>query len=460
MEDGQTKRPERVLSLFDAVCIIVGTIIGSGIFATAPGVAQNANGFGWMVGLWVAGGLISLVGAMCFAELMTTHQQSVGGDYVYLKKAYGKPVAFMFAWAAFWIVRPGNIGAMAMTFARYFNEIVSIGPYSEVIFAVIAVLALSVTNLIGLRSGKGVQNVLTSAKVLGILAIVALAFIKPAESLDLPTPSTEGSLWLAMIFVMFTYGGWNDIAFVTGEIREPKKNLFRSLLFGTLTVATVYVLVNIAFVFGLGYNSMASSQSVATDLASHALGSDSTLGQRSSQLIAALVCISCLGAINGMIITSPRIYYALGQDVKPLRFLAQWNQRSAVPWQAIMLQATVTIILIFICLQYKDGFEVILVTTAPYFWGFLGLTIMSMVVLRMKTSKSELTNEKEGVYRVPLFPLPAIFFFVVCGALVYSSIGHVNFKEYWLAFGVVTALMGIGIVLGFILTQKRFTSSE
>ena len=110
--------------------------------------------------------------------------------------------------------------------------------------------------------------------------------------------------------------------------------------------------------------------------------------------------------------------------------------------------------------KYKDGFEVILVTTAPYFWGFLGLTIMSMVVLRMKTSKSELTNEKEGVYRVPLFPLPAIFFFVVCGALVYSSIGHVNFKEYWLAFGVVTALMGIGIVLGFILTQKRFTSSE
>ena len=450
--------PRRVLSLFDSVCIIVGTIIGSGIFATAPFIASNANSFGLLIGLWILGGLVALVGAFCFAELMTTNQSVVGGDYVYLKKAYGRPVAFMFAWAAFWIVRPGNIGAMAMIFAQYFNQIIPFSHWGLIVYALGAVILLSITNLVGLRFGKSVQNLLTSAKVIGILAIVVLGLLKPAQDLDLPTGQTTiNSLWVAMVLVMFTYGGWNDISFVTGEIRNPKKNLFRSLLLGTLTVTAVYVAVNIAYVVGLGYQNMAGSSAVATDLARHALGVDSTLGQRSGQLIAILVCISCLGAINGMILTSPRIYYAVGRDVKPLSFLSQWNQQRDVPWQAIVLQAIVTIGLILICLKYKNAFEVIVVVTAPYFWSFLGITVIALIVLRLRTSFQRSSDDPEaGIFRVPLYPLPPLFFGAVCFGLVYNTINYLFKQGYGIPFAVVSGLMAVGVLLSFLFSAKKY----
>jgi len=400
------------------------------------------------------------VGATCFAELMTTHQNVVGGDYIYLKKAYGRPVAFMFAWAAFWIIRPGNIGAMAMIFAQYFNQILPGGVHAPVIYGLSVVVLLSVANLLGLKQGKGLQNLLTTAKVLGILAIVVLAAIRPADHLELPgRDASSGSLWLAMILIMFTYGGWNDISFVAGEIREPKKNLFRSLFLGTFAVCAIYVIVNIAFVWGLGYETMANSQAVATDLARQALGAESLLGQRSGQLIAALVCVSCLGAINGMILTSPRIYYAVGRDFRPLAFLSQWNRSRDVPWQAILLQAIVTIGLISICLLYRNAFEVIVVVTAPYFWAFLALTVVALIVLRFKTDfRPSMDDRDAGIYRVPLYPLPPVFFGGVCMGLLYNAITYLYAMKYGVAFAVVSGLMGVGVVLSLCFSGPRFAS--
>lgn len=453
-------QPRRVLSLFDSVCIIVGTIIGSGIFATAPFIASNTNSFGLLIAIWVVGGVAALVGACCFAELMTTNQDAIGGDYVYLKKAYGRPVAFMFAWAAFWIIRPGNIGAMAMIFAQYFKSVVPLGSWDLVIYALGAVILLSITNLVGLRFGKGAQNLLTSAKVIGILAIVILALLKPAEDLDLPNGQTTiRSLWVAMVLVMFTYGGWNDISFVTGEIRDPKKNLFRSLLLGTLTVTVIYVAVNIAYVVGLGYPNMAGSSAVATDLARQALGEDSALGQRSSQLIAFLVCISCLGAINGMILTSPRIYYAVGRDVRPLKFLSQWSRQRDAPWQAIVLQTVVTIGLILICLKFTNAFEVIVVVTAPYFWAFLGITVIALIVLRIRTGFQPSSDDPQaGIFRVPLYPLPPLFFAAICFGLLYNTINYLFAQGYGIPFAVVSGVMAVGVLLSFLFTAKKYQS--
>ena len=455
-------QPRRVLSLFDAVCIIVGTIIGSGIFATAPFIASNTNSFGLLIVIWIGGGLIAMVGAFCFAELMTTNQDAVGGDYVYLKKAYGRQVAFMFAWAAFWIIRPGNIGAMAMIFAQYFEAVAPLGSWDLIVYALGAVILLSISNLVGLRFGKGVQNLLTSAKVIGILAIVILAVLKPAPDLDLPNGHTTiSSLWVAMVLVMFTYGGWNDISFVTGEIRDPKKNLFRCLVLGTLTVTAIYVAVNIAYVVGLGYQNMAGSSAVATDLARQALGEDSALGQRSSQLIAFLVCISCLGAINGMILTSPRVYYAVGRDVRPLRFLSQWSHQRDVPWQAIVLQTVVTIGLILICLRFKNAFEVIVVVTAPYFWAFLGITVFALIVLRNRTGFQQSTDDpKAGIFRVPWYPLPPIFFAAICFGLLYNTINYLFKQEYGIPFAVVSGVMAVGVLLSFLFSAKKYQADS
>jgi amino acid transporter len=451
-------QPRRVLSLFDSVCIIVGTIIGSGIFATAPFIARNTNSFGLLIAIWIVGGLLALVGALCFAELMSTNQDVVGGDYVYLKKAYGRPVAFMFAWAAFWIIRPGNIGAMAMIFAEYFRKIFSLGSWDLVIYALGAVVLLSMTNLAGLRFGKGAQNLLTTAKVIGILAIVLLTLLRPAKDLDLPSgPTTMASLWVAMVLVMFTYGGWNDISFVTGEIRDPKKNLFRSLVLGTLTVTAIYVAVNIAYVVGLGYQNMASSTAVATDLARQTLGEDSTLGQRSSQLIALLVCISCLGAINAMILTSPRVYYAVGRDVRPLKFLSRWSQQRDVPWEAIVLQTVVTMGLILICLKYQNAFEVIVIVTAPYFWAFLGLTILALIVLRVRTGFQPSEDDRQaGVFRVPLYPLPPILFAGICFGLLYNTINYLFSRGYGIPFAAVSGVMAVGILLSLLFSAKKY----
>ncbi len=252
--------------------------------------------------VWVTGGVISLIGALCFAELTTTYPDH-GGDYGYLKRAYHRRVGFAFSWAAFWVIRPGNIGTMAMIFGRFATQIFP--GESTVFYAISSVVAVSALNLLGVSFGKGVQNVLTVAKVAGILLVVGSAFLlwpsdmsseatsdnaateivgdagevlEPSESREAsvladqaeanaeefdresadpePTLSTWGSFWLAMVFVMFTYGGWNDIAFVAREVRNPEKNLLRALVLGTLAVLAICLLVNFGLIFSLGFERM------------------------------------------------------------------------------------------------------------------------------------------------------------------------------------------------------------
>ena len=464
-EPAFASKPRRSLTLFDCICIIVGTIIGSGIFKTAPDVASYAGSFGWMIAFWMFGGILSLVGALCFAELSTMHREHVGGDYIYLKKAYGRPLAFMFAWASFWIIRPGNICAMGMAFAIYFDQIIPIDSWTPfeggnlIPYALLSVGLLSGMNLIGLRTGKGTQNLLTSAKVIGIGGIVFVAFLfaTPPESQSITTKAPSlGSAWMAMVFVMFTFGGWNDIALVAGEVKDPEKNLFRSLVLGTVLVTLIYVVVNLAFVYALGFSGMSQSEAVSTETVKSTFGGATWLGRSSGALISALVCVSCLGAINGMILTGPRIYYSAGRDFPPLAFLAQWSKQRDVPWQATLLQAMITFCLILLCLGYKDAFQVIVAVVSPYFWGFLGLTAISLIVFRLGGGSKGGSKVAEGQkgFRVPLFPLEPIILLAVCIGLVGASINWVIFNKYWTASLVVAGIRAAGVVVGIVLSRK------
>lgn len=469
------QQPRRVLTLLDAVCLIVGTIIGAGIFETTPQIAAQAGGIYWLIALWLLGGLLALIGAVCFAELTTANQNAVGGDYVYLKKATGRPLAFLFAWAAFWVIRPGNIAAMAMIFARYFDEIVpipgdSVVPHPLLVYAFLAVVLLSAANLIGMHQGKWVQNFLTISKVSGILIIVGLAFLFPAEaSFAQPsTPLTGGSILLAMVLIMFTFGGWNDISFVAAEIKSPQKNLFRSLVIGTLGVTAIYVLINLAFCVGLGYEAMASSQAVAADVVKETLGTNSLIGLESSRFVSALVCISCLGAINGIILTSPRIYFAAGQDYPQLGILGRWDRKRDLPWPATMAQVAVTVGLLLVCYictnEKTDAFFVILITTAPVFWLFLGITALTVIILRFRPASRSSTsghpspatpeNTDTPVFRVPLFPLPPLILAVACFAMVYTSVEFLILNKFWLAAGLIGTIMLIGIGLAVVLKPQ------
>ncbi len=291
--------PERRLSLFDTTSMIVGIIIGSGLYETTPVIAANVPDVAWLMLGWLLGGAFSLVGSLCYAELATTYPAD-GGDYVYLSRAFGRAVGFMFAWAQLWVIRPGSIGAMTYVFGRYATQLHPLGPYSFTIYAASAVVIISGINILGVHAGKWTQNALTTTKLLGLSIVIVVGFSHQAPIAE-AAPSAAGALHfnigLALILVVFTYGGWNDIAYAAAEVRNPQRNILRALLLGVLAVATVYIGVNLAFVHALGLSGFASSRAVAGDVAMLGLGE---WGRRG---IAVLICISTLGAINGMIFT-------------------------------------------------------------------------------------------------------------------------------------------------------------
>ncbi len=457
----------RVLTLFDCVCIIVGTIIGAGIFKMPAIVASNVPSVTWLVAVWIAGGLVALMGALCFAELTTTYPDR-GGDYGYLKRGYHYRVGFAFSWAAFWVIRPTSIALMAMIFGEF---AVSVFPNSMPLyaFAGLSVIGLSLTNLIGVRFGKASQNLLTVAKVAGILVVVAAAFLVwpiaespnqdavveiPAQMADVNDPSTavEESgestwewFWLSMVFVMFTFGGWNDIAFVASETRDPKKNLLRALVVGTGVVLLVYLLVNLALVAGLGFEQMASLGSRWENATSVLV--EQNMGPWGKDLLSILVCVSCLGAINAMIFTSPRIYWATAVDYPSLRLVAG-DVSGKGCWRGILLQGVVTIAYILTFGNDKNGVENLTASNAPYFWSFLGLTVITLIINRVRFQ-----GQFEG-YRVPFYPILPLLFVGACLFMVYRSWTYMMDQELWLATAIIGGWVLIGLILSFMLRNE------
>ncbi|MDG1512033.1 MAG: amino acid permease [Mariniblastus sp.] len=457
----------RVLTLFDCVCIIVGTIIGAGIFKMPAIVASNVPNVTWLVAVWVAGGLVALMGALCFAELTTTYPDR-GGDYGYLKRGYHCRVGFAFSWAAFWVIRPTSIALMAMIFGEF---AVSVFPNSLPLyaFAGLSVIGLSLTNLIGVRFGKASQNLLTVAKVAGILVVVAAAFLvwPSAEGLDqdvlaeVPAQisnavdsasasedsgeSTWEWFWLSMVFVMFTFGGWNDIAFVASETRNPKRNLLRALVVGTGVVLLVYLLVNLALVAGLGFEQMASLGSRWENATSVLV--EQNMGPLGKDLLSILVCVSCLGAINAMIFTSPRIYWATAVDYPSLRLVAG-DVSGKGCWRGILLQGVVTIAYILTFGDDKNGVENLTASNAPYFWSFLGLTVVTLMINRVRFK-----GQFEG-YRVPFYPVLPVLFVGACLFMVYRSWTYMMDQELWLATAIIGGWVLVGLILSFLLRNE------
>ena len=311
----QVSKPKQQLTFLDASSIILGIVIGAGIYETTPLVAGAVSNSSWLIIIWCIGGLLSLIGALCYAELATIYPRE-GGDYVFLTEAYGRRMGFLFAWAGFWMIRPANIAAIAFIFARYAGQIYS--QISGYTYAIAAIILLTLINICGVQSGKWTQNLLTVTKVLGLLiiTIIGLFLATPAPSLHLNNQfQAENNFYLAMILVLFTYGGWSNISYVAAEIINPNRNILRSLVFGTILITLIYILINLAFLNALGIDGIRSTTSIATDTVNTVLGSMGGL------LISLLICITCLGNINGMIFTNARVYYAMGQDHRLYRFM-------------------------------------------------------------------------------------------------------------------------------------------
>lgn len=430
-------KPKQQLTLLDSTSIIVGIVIGVGIYETTPVIAASASTPTWLIVIWASGGLLSLVGALCYAELATRFPEE-GGDYVYLTRAWGRRTGFLFAWAGFWLVRPANIGAIAFIFAHYAQQIAPI-PGGAIMYAMAAVILLTVTNILGVNSGKWLQNLLTAAKVLGLLLIISIGLLisvpEPAHTTSSATHSAS-NLYLAMILVLFTYGGWSNISYVAAEVIQPQKNILRSLVIGTLAVTAIYIVINLAFIRTLGLEGMSSSQAIASDLLRL------VLGEAGSVLISVLICITCLSAVNGMIFTEARIYYALGQEHRLYRFLGNWNRKLDAPVWSLVAQAVITLLLIGFIGANENAFERLVVFSAPLHWFFFLLTGLALFRFR------QTDGINTGSFMVPFYPWIPILFCASTLFLLYASLAYTYDQRYAEAYWIFI-IMVLGLLASF-----------
>jgi basic amino acid/polyamine antiporter, APA family len=439
------------LGLWDAVSIIIGIVIGAGIYETPPLVFKNVSGPWAGLGVWALAGLLCLCGALCYAELATTYPRS-GGDYVYLTRAFGPWVGFLFGWAQLAVIITGSIGMMGYVFADYAVRLWDLGPGSTFIYAASAVAALSLLNALGVVFGKAAQNLLSAAKVLGLGGILAAGLFArhsgPWTAPDAAPGST--SLGFAFILVLYTYGGWNDAAFVAAEQTNRRRNIPLALLLGTGLIALIYVAVNAAYLSTLGFEGARQSRAVAADALQQ------LLGESGSRVMSALVMVSALGAINGLIFTGSRVYSALGAEHSVFGWLGRWHPRLGVPLWSLLAQAVISILLIAVVgtpagrtgvdrvLQGlgfgaaswggHGGFEALLDCTAPIFWLFFLGTGLSLFVLREKDRWAE------RPFSVPLYPLVPIIFCNMCAYMLYSATTYAGQKTL---VGVAPLLAGL-----------------
>ncbi|MHB8901010.1 MAG: APC family permease [Thermoguttaceae bacterium] len=426
------EQPKRQLTLFDSTCLIVGIILGVGVYRFAPDIAKGVDGWWQVLAIWAVGGLLSLFGAFGYAELATAYPGE-GGDYVYLTRAYGRWAGFLFGWLQLVVVRPGDIAIMAFAFATYAAEIYApsakIGPLSiQVVYACAATILLTVVNIIGVQQGKWTQNALTVVKALGLLAIVGVACFAPAGGTKAVAEFEPISLSVAMILVLFCFGGWNEMVYVAAEVKDPRRNIVRALVVGTVAVTVIYLLVNSAFLHVLGYEGLAASKAVASDtvaVVSPALG---------GRLISALICISALGAVNGLVFAGARISYAVGQDHFVFRPLGKWNAGTGTPVRALTLQGILAVGLIVGLGSIIDT----VVYTAPAVYTFYIATSISVLVLRFREPNVE------RPYRVTGFPITTILFCCACALLIFKNSQYAYFvleKPWivWFPFGVMLA---------------------
>ncbi|HEY9279061.1 MAG TPA: amino acid permease [Eoetvoesiella sp.] len=428
--------PRRVLKTIDVIAIIVGIVIGAGIFSAPALVASNAGSAAQMLSAWLIGGFIALAGTLCYAELTTTYP-SAGGEYYYLRLAFGERLAFLFAWARLTVIPTGSIAILGYIFGDYASQIWKLGSFSSALYAALMVLALTTLNVLGLKAGKTTQNLLTLLEVGGILLIIAVGFWAAPTTSSLPiftSPSSTSNWGLILIFVMLTYGGWNEAAYISAEVLGPNRSLPRALIWSLALITVLYMLVNMAYLNVLSLTDMASSTAVAADMMRR------VLGESGAQLIATLIAISALTSANATILTAARTNYAFGRDTPMFSALGRWHPTRNAPTTALWVQAGIALILVLIGALTRSGFATMVEYTAPVFWFFFLMTGIALFVLRKKYPQTL------RPFKVPLYPLTPLLFCATSGYLLYASVRHTG----------VGALVGVFVVaLGVLLLLVR-----
>ncbi|MFS4425949.1 APC family permease [Stutzerimonas stutzeri] len=401
------------LSVIDGVAVLVGVVVGVGIFGFPPLVAQHADSGTLYIALWLAGGALMLVGALCYAELGASFPDE-GGEYHYLRLAWGRRFGLMFAWARGTVIQTGAIAAVAFIYGDYAQRLMPLGDHGGTLHALLSVALLTTLNVCGTRESKRVQIALSSLTLVALIGVMLAGLLSNGPSSPAaiePRDGGLGMLGMGMVFVLLTYGGWNETAYLSGELRNPARNMGRVLLLGTLLVTTLYLLTNLALLQIFGLQALSQSDAIGADLMEIVAGSWAAQG------LSLLICFTALSTLNATILTGARVYYALGRDVPRLHRLAAWNERGSTPVRALLVQAAITLLLILFGALSQSGVQAMVAYTAPVFWFFMCMTALSLLRLR------RLEPSAPRPFRVPWYPwLPLLFASSCLGLFVASTL--------------------------------------
>src|SRR5881398_1928411 len=399
----------RRLGLFDATMIVMGGIIGAGIFVNPAVVARHVHTPLLVLGAWLIGGMIALIGAFVYAELAAL-QPRVGGQYAYLRDAYHPIVAFLYGWTLLLVVQTGGMAGAAIIFGRYFCELFGLS-ISEQLIATLALAILTVINCLGVRAGSNVQNALMLIKLVAIALLIGVGCFGPVKTnparVELPADSGGfAGLARAMAPVLFAYGGWQTASFVSGEMRDPRRDLSRGLVLGVAGVIALYLAVNFVCVRVLGAAQLAATPTPASAVMRAALG------ERGAQWIAVGIAISTLGFLSQSMLTGPRVYYAMARDRLFFESVGKLSRRSRAPVVAIVLQGIAAIVI-----ACSGTYGEILNFAVTVDFIFFGMTAASLFILRRRQIGSD-----SAIYRVPGHPITTILFVLSCAGIVGSAI--------------------------------------
>ena len=401
----------RQLGLFDATMVVMGGIVGAGIFINPYVVARQVHTPAQILGAWIFGGIVALTGAFIWAELAAT-LPAVGGQYAYLREAYHPAIAFLYGWVLLLVIQTGGMAAVSITFARYFLELT--GMHAPDWLAGSAALAvLTLINCLGVKSGGRTQSALMVMKIIAIATMVigglALAGKRGGEAAGIGSNWSLTSFGAAMVPVVFAYGGWQTANFVAAEVKQPERNLPRGLVLGVLGVVLLYTTVNWVCVRSLGPLELAATTTPATAVMRLALG------QRGATFIAGAIAISTLGFLSQSILTAPRVYFAMANDGLFLQAVAWLDPRTRVPVVAILLQSIWTIVI-----ALSGRYEQILNYVVSMDFLFFGLTATTIFVFRRRAARGSAASVTG--YRVPGHPLTTGLFVAICWWIVANTV--------------------------------------
>ena len=405
----------RRLGLFDATMIVMGGIIGSGIFINPYVVARQVHSQLLILGVWALGGLLALAAAFIWAEL-AARRPDVGGQYAYLREAFHPSVAFLYGWVLLLVIQTGGMAAVSVTFSRYFLEMAPL-PLNESVLAAVVLALLTVINCLGVRAGSMVQSIFMVLKILAIVALVICGLLLPPfDRSTQPTAASASSTFelltaigAAMVPVLFAYGGWQTATFVAAEIKEPRKNLPRGLIFGVIGVVVLYLAANVVYLHVLGPIGLAATQAPASDVMRKSLGD---FGARA---IATGIAISTVGFLSQSMLTAPRVYFAMARDGLFFKGVATVHPKTHAPLIAIILQGVMAAII-----ALWGQYEQILNYVVSMDFIFFGLTACCIFVFRKRARN---TTEDEGrITKVPGHPFTTAIFVAACWLVVINTI--------------------------------------